>query len=322
MESGFLERKNRFAKLASLISHTRKYDLILEHKIEEEGFKALQLYTSIYISACLMTGGVVLSEEEIVERLSAQKASLPNKTPNGLLLPKADFNLEFNMLHKCFARIITGLGFDYLTDSWQLPINVRVVDGQADRGALDRPYSTSKFHSDTWAGEPADVVLLNIPILGDIERTSLEWLEPLQELGESHLKVLRDFNEGEDIARQSTKIDISPRLGHIYFSDCALLHRTVRANGRCRVSIDLRFRMKTSPSYKAHIENLCGPSRLGNYVSLRQWQRIGSEALIVFEETMEECRNKYNILQASHNTVAPYKMAELAADNTEVMRRS
>ncbi len=315
-----MERKSRFAELARLIPHTGSYDLLLDHEIEAGLFKALQLQTCIYISACLVTGGRVLSAEEIVERLSDRRVSLPNKTPNGLLLAKADMTLEFNLLHKCFARIMSGLGFDHLTDVWSLPMNVRVVSGQADPAILNRPYASSKAHSDTWAGEPADSVLLNVPILGDIGRTSLEWLEPPPALGESHLKTLSDFNDGEAIVRQSSKIDLTPKLGHIYFSDCALLHRTVRVNGGgCRVSIDLRIRMKTTPSYKAYVERLRGPSTLGShYVPFQLWQRVGTETLMVFEETMEECRNKYRTPQASYGTGAPFKMLELNTDRAEV----
>lgn len=295
-----------------MVPHTLARDLLLEHPIEPKAFEALQTHVRSYISACLMTGGKILSSGEIVERLSDRHVDLPNRTPNGLLMPKADVTLEFTMLHKCFARIMSTLGIDGLTESWSLPINVRIVQGQASAETLNRPYAASKIHSDVWAGEPADTVVLNIPILGDIARTSLEWLELPQELGESHLKEFRDFSEAEPIARQSSRIEVVPKLGHIYFSDCALLHRTVRANGGCRVSIDLRFRFKTTPAYKTHVEKLCGPSRLGNYVPFQQWRAIGEESVLAFKETMEESRNRYKSPQPGYGSGAQYEIVEFA----------
>ena len=311
-ESGPMEaRKRRFAELASRVPHTLARDLFLDHPIDAKAFEALQWHVRMYISACLMTGGKILSSDEILERLSADDVDLPNKTPNGLLMPKAEVALEFTTLHKCFAQIMTRLRIENITDSWSLPINVRIVLGKADAAILNRPFAASKIHSDVWAGEPADAVILNIPVLGDIARTSLEWLELPPQVGESHLKLFRDFSEAEFFARQATRIDVAPKLGHIYFSDCALLHRTVRANGGCRVSIDLRFRLKSDASYKTKVEELSGPSRLSNYITFEQWRSIGERTVMVVDETMAECRNRYRSPQPGYGVGAPYRLVDL-----------
>lgn len=291
--------------------HALARELLLEHRIEPLAFEALESNLRAYICACLETGGKLLSAEEIAQRLAHPGTDLPNKTPNGLLMPKAEVTLEFTMMHKCLARIMAALGIEALTDSWSLPVNVRVVLGEASAQTLGRPYAASKIHSDVWAGEPADTVVINIPVLGDIERTSLEWFEPPARLGEGHLTVLQDFAQGESVARQSTRIDVKPKLGHIYFSDCALLHRTVRAHGGTRVSIDMRIRLKTSDAYKAHVERVSGQSRLANYVPFEQWRSIGETSVMVFDETMDEARNRYRVPRGDYGAQLPYRLVDL-----------
>ena len=303
---GSSDRRTRFAQLASLIPHSFKGELILEHRMDEERFQALAWETRRYLSASLGYAGRVLSEEQIVETFSDPKTFVPNKTPNGLLMPKAELTMEFNMVHKCFAELLGALGFDHLTDGWQLPLNVRVVGGQVDPATRNRPYSTSKIHSDTWVGEPSDAILLNVPLLGDIERTTIEWFQVPVEVGDSFLRPLKDFTEGEEVVRQATRVDVTPKIGHIYFSDFALLHRTVRKDGRCRISLDLRIRMKTSAAAKAQVDAKSASDRLEEYVPFALWMSIGQRALVVIPETMEECRQLQANPSTSRKGFAPY----------------
>lgn len=285
MQPEFLERVQRFDALASRIPHSRRRGFVLEHKMDEGRFQALQWYVRAYISASLLAPGHVFSEEEILARLADRSRPILNKTPNGVLMPKYEFSMEYNMLHSCLVRLLDCLDLDSLTLCWQLPFIVRVVAGhEEDPMASLRPYSATKIHSDVWVGEPSDLILLNIPILGDVEKTGMRWLEPPPELGESHLKVLNDFKEGEEIAGQASVLDLVWKQGHLYFSDAAVLHQTVQSGGRYRVSIDLRFRMKTSPEYKKQVEARALSKYLEQYVSWPAWKGVGSHSIVVFED--------------------------------------
>jgi hypothetical protein len=306
------ERKKRFAGLLERVPHGFARPLFVDHPIEDAAFEALESQVRTYISACLRTGGKVLSSAEITAELSSPAVDLPNKTPNGLLMPKAEVSVEFTRLHKSLADIMARLALDAVADAWSLPINVRVVLGEPNATAAARPYAASKIHSDVWAGEPPDTVVINIPVLGDIAGTSLEWFEPPPEVGESHLKVLKDFADGESFARQSSRIDVEPRLGHIYFSDCALLHRTARRGGGCRVSLDMRIRLKADAAYRSRIEELCGSSRLANYVSYGQWKSIGRTTVLAFDETLEQARNRYKTPAPAYGAQLPYRLVALA----------
>jgi len=305
------QRKRRFASLIERVPHAFARELFVDHPIEPHAFDALRTQVRAYISGCLGAGGRVLPEKEILERLADPATDLPNKTPNGLLMAKAEVSLEFTLLHRCLAGIMARLGLQSVAPYWSLPINVRVVLGKANPQTASRPYAASKIHSDVWAGEPADSVVINIPVLGDIERTSLEWFEPPAELGESHLRLLTDFAEGEAVARQSPRIDVKAALGHIYFSDCALLHRTARYDGGCRVSLDMRIRLATDDAYRAHVEKLSGESRLSNYVPFEQWHGVGRSCVLFVDETMEQARNRYRSPAPAYGGV-PYRLVPLA----------
>jgi len=286
----YLIRKKNFDNLASIVLGKRLHPLLLDHPIAEGKFAELEFHTRVYISACMNTRGRVLTSDEIIEKLDDPAVDLANQTAGGVLHSKADFTKEFNALHNSFSNVISDLGIDHLTECWQLPINLRAVTNNLSH---NRPYASVKVHTDSWAGEPGDLVLMSVPVLGDIERTTIEWFSLPDDFGESHIRILSDFDDGKAIVEQASKIEVEPKLGHIYFSDCSTLHRTKQLNGKSRVSFDVRFRFKTTPEYKNHYENLAEPSILKNYASYKDWMKISRENYIVFDETVKDCREKY-----------------------------
>ena len=121
------ERNERFESLAAQVPHTARQGLVLEHKLNAERFQTLQWHVRAYISACYSPSGPVLSEAQILERLGDEGNPLLNRTPNGVLMPKYEFSMEYNSLHRSLVRSLEEIGFDSLADSWQLPIIVRAV---------------------------------------------------------------------------------------------------------------------------------------------------------------------------------------------------
>jgi hypothetical protein len=317
-----LERKKRFSKLALKVKHDNKQfeDVFLDHALPSEAKINLQNITSKYISACFAAcyGNEYnnLNQIDLLEKLDDPKYTLVNKTPNGVLLCKHETTLEFNLLHKAVAKLFLSFGFKDLTEFWQAPLNVRVVLGK-DEHVVERPYESSKLHSDVWIGEPADMILVNIPILGDIENTTLEWYLPPNNIGESHLRHLTDFSEGLEIAKKFNKLNLKPKLGHIYFSDPTTLHQTKRKSGKVRVSIDFRFRMKVSDDYRKLVVESCKPEFLKNYIYTDDWFAIGSESIIYVGETMSEASKKYASEGTKTRNIAANRVIQLSNTTTE-----
>lgn len=280
------ERNERFDRLAAAVGHTARQGMVLEHRLEENFFQTLQWTVRAYVSASLSSQGTVLSESEIIQRLSDEKNPLLNQTANGVLVPKYEFSMEYNSLHRCLAQMMESLGLEGITDSWQLPVIVRAVEGKPrDPKTWLRPYATTKIHSNVWAGEPSDLVLLNLPVLGDIENTTIRWFQPPAEAGEKFLRTLNDFGEGDAVVRESLPLDLTPKLGHLYFSDAWVLQQTQQNGGGPRVSIDLRVRLKSSPQEKKRAQWEARSKCLEQYVPWQTWRRVGRHAIVVFEDT-------------------------------------
>ena len=84
------------------------------------------------------------------------------------------------------------------------------------------------------------------------------------------------------------KRDGTLRHGLFCMSDVRLLHQTVRHRKQgVRVSIDFRFRMNHAP-YRAVVPEVAGPEGVDTRVPYAEWARIGTEDVIVFDETMAE----------------------------------
>lgn len=305
-EDFFNQRQERFAKIAKIVPHENKLndDVFLDHCASKETIRNIQRLTSDYISVCFNEGNTNLTQSEVLDKLDNSSKTLHNKTPNGVLLCKHETTLEFNLLHKSVSRLFYDLGFLDLTEFWQMPLNVRIVDGKVINRE-QRSYDSSKPHSDTWVGEPSDMILVNIPILGDIENTTLQWFSPPKDIGESHLKILNDYDEGLEIGKHFSKIDVNPTLGHLYFSDPTTLHQTIKRGGKTRVSIDIRFRMKVSPEYRKVVLDNCNQKFLKYYVSTNEFLKVGDTKLVYISETLEECQSKY-----SNNATGSHSVAE------------
>ena len=94
----------------------------------------------------------------IARQLLARRGDIPNYTPGGMLAPKREHTLEFNLLHRSVAAAFSDYGIEGHVDGIDLPINVRMVYGDADATRLNAPFSSSKIHSDVWAGVPGHEV--------------------------------------------------------------------------------------------------------------------------------------------------------------------
>jgi len=164
---------------------------------------------------------------------------LPNRTPNGVLLPRRDTFHSFNMIHQALADAIDAAGLLASFSFVQIPCNVRIVSGAPDPEADARSYASSKMHTDVWNGEPVSSILFNIPVLGDPKAVDLRFYEPRQFPGELRV-ALRDYALGKPVTESAVEYPAKFEMGYIYISDALSLHRTLRVNPTLRVSLDFR----------------------------------------------------------------------------------
>lgn len=200
-------------------------------KIPELRFSALQAAVFEFL------GGRSVAE------LDRDRATDQNVTPNGLVVPKCDRVLEYNLVVRRFAEIINAMAIGHLIESWHVPLNVRVKYGEFDAANLDRDHPTEHLHSDSWAGESAESVTVHIPLFGDVRGNHLAMAYPPPDFEESWLGPRVTYVDGsQDIAHRYQPVDFVTPWGSLMLMDFATLHAsTLAKDAKTRVSIDTTF---------------------------------------------------------------------------------
>jgi pyrroloquinoline quinone (PQQ) biosynthesis protein C len=284
-----------FNELAERIANQPKqYRLLFEHRLKPEFFQDIKIAAANYISVCLGSP-IILSEAEMLEKLLAERGNLANYTGTGLLAPKREYILEFNLFQKSVAKAFYQLGANDLIDAVDLPVNLRMVYGKGNPESAKLPFTSSKVHSDVWAGVPADAVVVVLPLFGDIDDITIEAGEMSPEMELPSMRVLSSFDEGRDIRMAVKYQDAKLELGTMYFNDARGLHQTVRRKSSgLRISLDFRFRRKFNDSFRAMINSNQVGVEEDMSIPYAEWLKFGSEKLVVFHETLAEAKINQN----------------------------
>ncbi len=303
-----------FDALATKFPSATRTRLLLDQELSAERFAQIRLSMLAYLSAVLGSPRT-LDEPQLCERLLSHRGKLPNYTSGAMLAPKREHTLEFNMLHRSVAAAFGDYGIGDHIDGIDLPINVRMVYGQADPTRLKAPFASSKLHSDVWAGVPADAAVIVLPVLGDIDNIYVECMEMPRELERRSMRAMKDYDEGRDVPI-SVSYEKGMKLGHLYIADGRLMHQTVRKRPEgVRVSIDFRFRFNDL-AYRAMVPPVeaGGPDSIDSRIPYADWLRIGSDTLVVFEETMEQARAGKREASSSPVNTARYHLLPLTRE--------
>jgi hypothetical protein len=280
-----------FNELADKIATRHDYRLLFEHTLKPELFQQIQVAAAGYISACL-NSPIILSETEMLNRLLAGRNALTNYTGTGLLMPKREHALAFNLFQKSVAEAFYQLGVNDLIDAVDLPVNLRMVYGQTDAEKLRLPFTSSKCHSDVWAGVPADATVVVLPLFGDIENITIEAGEMPRQMELEAMRVMSDFDEGQNIPMVVSYTGAQLQHGTMYFNDARGLHQTVRRKAEgLRISVDFRFRRKFNEPYRAMVAPNVGGIEADMSVPYQDWLNVGKETLIVFDESVKQAKH-------------------------------
>ncbi|MBI3616038.1 MAG: hypothetical protein HY211_05945 [Candidatus Omnitrophica bacterium] len=298
-----MNRQNRtewFKRLAERLSgyEQKTDDLIAQVRMEERVLPQIKDAARRYLLACLKKEDQPLSDEALLSLVEGSIDRLANRTPNGILLAKQEFEQEFNEFHRVVASWLKGLQLDPLIDQVFCPIILRVVKPKAASeavpdpavsGNVNRPYDSTKLHVDLWNGDPADNINLLIPLWGDVEATTIEFFRPPDDFEERLLRVINDYSEGEKLLGPCEPYPIRFTHGFAHFCDAVVLHRTVKKpGGRVRISIQFELRRKTSEQTKAEVSRLAMPERLKSYIDLKTWYELGTRKFMQFKDTFAD----------------------------------
>lgn len=303
-----------FSAVAGQFSNAKRWRLLVEQKLDVDRFAAIRAAMLAYLANVLEWPGV-LEEREAMERLLIQRPRLVNYTRAGMLAPTREHTLEFNTLHRSLAHALTEYVLDEFIDGIDLPINVRLVYGEADEARTRAPFSSTKLHSDVWAGVPPDAAVVVLPVLGDIDDITIECFEMERALEFGAMRSMRDYDEGQDLKPVLGYDECRMKHGHLYVADARLLHRTVRRKrAGVRLSIDFRFRFN-DPDYRALTPPIerGGPDSIDSRVPYAQWKEIGTSSLLVFDDTLQDLRERKGVGSSSPVNAAKYRILPLSA---------
>jgi hypothetical protein len=216
-------------------------DLFIHKKIPEALYDELRRSIGMYIAKALHFQ-YTEDEELFIQRLNDSRHDRTNVTPNGGVVPKKEYALEYNLFIRSWCNIVKEFIKDdpsYLK-KFRLTPNIRIKYAEELEDNVGRGLDTAWPHSDAWVEGPWGMNC-HLPIFGDTKNNYL------------HFYKLKDESAFEDFFLDTSEVytnmqwvvdfykddTIVPERGYINVSDYALLHKTKRNPGAgTRVSID------------------------------------------------------------------------------------
>jgi hypothetical protein len=231
-------RKNRINKLHSTLGLKKNHDLMVSYQIPKDNFNRLKEAVKLYISKALHIP-FEQSDHKFIKILESVRNNRINVTPNGAVVPKREFHLEYNMVLREWCSIIDKLvePNKKILSRFRKTPNIRIKYSKEFKDNIKRGLNTSLPHSDAWVEGPWGMNCY-LPILGDTIRNTLAFYEP-NNFKEEYLKNSESYVEMAWVLKNYSKIKLIPKRGYVHISDYALIHNSNRqANAGTRVSID------------------------------------------------------------------------------------
>lgn len=245
MTEDLKKRIARFDKLASKMDCERLSPLIIKARIPPGLFAALRHAVLLYMSRCLPGGKIFTSGPDILSEFSRRSPELKNRNRNGVILPKRELILEYNMTHQAYGDIIKSFGFADMVASFSALMNMRhkeewAKSEWAKSGSSAKTYSTENPHSDAWLGESPHSMNTITPIFGDLKNNNCVAFSPPTDFSDRWLRLLK-FRDGIEFFSHydQTGAVETDEGGFTYFFDISVIHNSnLKKHAGPRLSID------------------------------------------------------------------------------------
>lgn len=286
-------RKKNIAKLAKRFSCKKITNLALEVNLPKSLFENLSIATKTYVAKCIDTKNIILDEKKLLKKFLNKKKFIKNITPNGIIVPKTDVALEFNLLIKSYVDIIKFLNIDKLITNFHFPPNLRVKFSRIDQKNKKRQHPTETMHADTWTGANPNWMAVHLFILGDIRNNHIRYAQPPKNFKEGWLKPLKSAEDGLKISKKFKIINYVPKKGSLIIADASVIHQSYRKkNAGIRISLDTGFDIKIPKlkSFKRTIVNNIDVKkmRVKETINNDQFLNIGKKTYFHFPDTSKK----------------------------------
>ena len=236
----------------------RDHDLIASLPLNKNTFDEFKVKIKLYVSKAL-NFEYENNDDLFMKKVNEARSNRKNVTPNGAIVPKKEFQLEYNIILRDWSLTIKNMikKDKKLLSIFRITPNIRVKYGKELEDNIGRPLNTAVPHSDAWLEGPWGLNCY-FPILGDCENNTLVYYEPKKgEFDEKMMSSSTSYKNMNWVMKHYKKIDFVPKKGNIYFSDYAMVHNTFRSK-----NCDTRLSMDTTLYIGKHRPN---PDRESEY---------------------------------------------------------
>ncbi|MDA9689859.1 hypothetical protein N9V13_05560 [Betaproteobacteria bacterium] len=281
-----INRKKLFEEFTSQIKEKsdsrfeKQTDYLVKIKLLESEFKTLRINVLQFLSARLFGKDYdIKTEEKIIDLFQKDKTD-KLLTTSGLILPKRDSLLEFNLVILSFYKIMQRYLSVY---GWYeiLPLRVK-TNRSSEKGGARR--NSSVPHLDSWTGFSDRAYLCFLPLLGDIEKNTIALWDPLVDIDEQwHEFNITDARARDIVQRYYKKLDVKLETGYLYVAESSVIHATeVQEEATARVSIDQLFLPDWARYVGLGIQN---ENRLKDFIKVENYESFPHEYIYDFHDS-------------------------------------
>ena len=280
--------ENRAARFKRLF---KKKELVTPYlafvKISKKKMNLIKNHSMQYLSE-ILDQNTNKKEDVLLKYFGRKKNFLKNITPTGMILPKNNTSLEFNILLKSWYNAIRSLEIYDKLENCHTPAHLRVKWPTSQKKDLNRPrHAPEELHFDSWSGYSSHGLTFLLGVLGDTQKNRVRFFVPNDDYKEKWL--LKDFKPTvSELKACYTPIDDTPSYGEIAIVDTCTLHQTFRENNsEIRFSIDNIFRSKIKLQTKEYIERY----RRQELTSVELLSNLGSKCIYFFNHYPHQIKN-------------------------------
>tara|TARA_B110000003_G_scaffold258807_1_gene278279 strand:+ start:7502 stop:8401 length:900 start_codon:yes stop_codon:yes gene_type:complete len=248
-------RHNRINLITKQWKLEKIHPLITRYKIDPKFFSDFKFNIKLYISKALKIK-FDSNDKIFIKNIDKARNNRINITPNGAIVPKREFHLEYNLVLRSWCELVDQMTKKEpkLLKLFRITPNIRIKFGKELSDNKNRELSTSHPHSDAWVEGPWGMNCF-IPFFGDTKNNNLQFYEPINKFKESFMTISPSYKKMQWVMDFYKKIKKkNPIVGYVNLSDYAAIHNTFR-NPNCgtRVSIDTTVFVG---NYKPHKDRL------------------------------------------------------------------
>ncbi len=249
----YSERINRIKKLKKW-NCKLDHDLIASFKILPKNFINFKRYIKEFISSAMQIN--YYENDDIFINEVDKSRNLKNITPNGAVVPKREYLLEYNLILREWKDIMSKIVSQKpeMLNRFRFTPNIRIKFSKEINKNKNRDLNTSFPHSDAWLEGPWGMNCF-IPLFGDTKNNTLKYYEPNKKsFSEKFMRTSSSYKDMQWVLKYYKPINFIPKAGRVYFSDYAMVHNTEKKkNAGTRISIDTTLYIGSNPPHKDRI---------------------------------------------------------------------